>query len=123
MLLGDPNQCIYTFLAEDGVRVERIDEACLAAGAENTIVLPETSFRDPSGIIPAVANAIRGRMFDSEAITTAIQDERLVIRKRDTPLRRDQPRRTDRYRANLGRHGRGSVHAPQRHARGSLRCT
>lgn len=80
ILLGDPNQCIYTFLAEDGVTVERIDEACSAAGAENTIVLPETSFRDPSGIIPAVANAIRQRLFDSEAITNAIQDERLVIR-------------------------------------------
>lgn len=80
ILLGDPNQCIYTFLAEDGVRVERIDEACSAAGIENTIVLPETSFRDPSGIIPAVANAIRQRLFDSEAITNAIQDERLVIR-------------------------------------------
>ncbi|WP_289231373.1 UvrD-helicase domain-containing protein [Barrientosiimonas endolithica] len=80
ILLGDPNQCIYTFLAEDGVRVERIHEACSAAGADNTIVLPETSFRDPSGIIPAVANAIRQRLFDSEAITNAIQDERLVIR-------------------------------------------
>ena len=81
ILLGDPNQCIYTFLAEDGVRVERIDDACAAAGADNTIVLPETSFRDPTGIIPAVANAIRGRLFDSEAISTAIQDKRLVIRK------------------------------------------
>lgn len=80
ILLGDPNQCIYTFLAKDGVRVERIDEACSAAGEENTILLPETSFRDPSGIIPAVANAIRQRMFHSEAITNAIQEERLVIR-------------------------------------------
>lgn len=81
ILLGDPNQCIYTFLAADGVRVERIHEACSAAGAENTIVLPETSFRDPSGIIPAVANDIRGRRFGSEAITAAIRDGRLVIRK------------------------------------------
>jgi DNA helicase-2/ATP-dependent DNA helicase PcrA len=81
ILLGDPNQCIYTFLAEDGVRVERIDDACAAAGADNTIVLPETSFRDPTGVIPAVANAIRGRLFDSEAISIAIQEERLVIHK------------------------------------------
>lgn len=81
ILLGDPNQCIYTFLAKDGVRVERIDEACSAAGSENTIVLPETSFRDPSGIIPAIAKAIRGRLFESEALTAAIHDERLVIRK------------------------------------------
>src|SRR5699024_11604073 len=75
----------YTCLSEDGVRVERIHEACSAAGADNTIVLPETSFRDPSGIIPAVANAIRQRLFDSEAITNAIQDrseERRVGKKR-----------------------------------------
>ncbi|WP_422117488.1 UvrD-helicase domain-containing protein [Brachybacterium sp. UNK5269] len=44
IMLGDPNQCIYTFLAEDDVRVGRIDEACSAAGTENTILLPETSF-------------------------------------------------------------------------------
>lgn len=80
ILLGDPNQCIYTFLAADGVRVERIHEACAAAGEDNTVVLPETSFRDPSGIIPAVANAIRSRQFDSEAITKAIEDERLIIK-------------------------------------------
>ncbi|OZF33649.1 UvrD-helicase domain-containing protein [Rhodococcus sp. 14-2483-1-2] len=80
LLLGDPNQCIYTFLVTDGVRVERIHEACLAAGPGNTIVLPESSFRDPSGVIPAVANAIRARLFESEAISTAIKKGRLVIR-------------------------------------------
>ncbi len=32
ILLGDPNQCIYTFLAEDGVRVERIHEAARPQG-------------------------------------------------------------------------------------------
>ena len=40
ILLGEPNQCIYTFLAPDGVRVERITEACASAGQENTISLP-----------------------------------------------------------------------------------
>src|SRR5699024_3597556 len=79
MLLGDPNQCIYTVLAEDGVRVERIDEAYAAAGTEDTILLPETSFRDPSGIIPAVADASRRRSCYSEASAAAIQDERLAI--------------------------------------------
>lgn len=81
ILLGDPNQCIYSFLAADGVRVERIHEACSAAGEENTIVLPDTSFRDPSGVIPALANAIRARQFDAEAIITAITAGRLNVRK------------------------------------------
>lgn len=80
ILLGDPNQCIYTFLAADGVRVERINEACASAGQENTIVLPETSFRDPSGAIPAVANAVRTRAFGSPAVATAIEDGRLIVR-------------------------------------------
>lgn len=80
MLLGDPNQCIFTFLAADGVRVERIQEACVAAGEENTIVLPDTSFRDPSGVIPAVANAIRERDFNAAAISSAIDDGRLIVR-------------------------------------------
>lgn len=82
ILLGDPNQCIYTFLAADGVRIGRIHEACSAAGEDNTIVLPETSFRDPSGVIPAVANAIRARQFDAEAISTAIEAGRLIVRNR-----------------------------------------
>lgn len=68
ILLGDPNQCIYTFLAADGVRVERIYDACASAGEENTILLPETSFRDPSGVIPAVASAVRTRAFGSSAL-------------------------------------------------------
>ncbi|PPF28183.1 MULTISPECIES: UvrD-helicase domain-containing protein [unclassified Rathayibacter] len=80
LLLGDPNQCIYTFLVADGVRVERINEACAAAGQEHTIVLPETSFRDPSGVIPAVANAIRTRQFDAPALASAIEGGRLVVR-------------------------------------------
>ncbi|WP_291053971.1 UvrD-helicase domain-containing protein [Herbiconiux sp.] len=80
ILLGDPNQCIYTFLVADGVRVERINEACAAAGQEHTIVLPETSFRDPSGVIPAVANAIRTRQFDAPALASAIEGGRLVVR-------------------------------------------
>lgn len=80
ILLGDPNQCIYTFLAADGVRVERIHEACAAAGEENTIILPDTSFRDPSGVIPSVANAIRARQFGAEAIAAAIAGGRLVVR-------------------------------------------
>ena len=80
ILLGDPNQCIYTFLAADGVRVERINDACASAGEENTVLLPETSFRDPSGVIPAVASAVRTRAFGSPALASAIKSGRLVVR-------------------------------------------
>ncbi|MBV5247043.1 AAA family ATPase [Mycolicibacterium sp. PAM1] len=79
ILLGDPNQCIYTFLAADGVRIERITEACRTAGSENTISLPEVSHRDPTGVIPSVARAVLQRDFTSPALTAAIDDERLHI--------------------------------------------
>jgi DNA helicase-2/ATP-dependent DNA helicase PcrA len=80
ILLGDPNQCIYTFLAADGVRLERIVEACDTAGPENTINLPEVSHRDPTGVIPSVARAVLHRDFTSPSLTTAIQDGRLQVR-------------------------------------------
>lgn len=79
ILLGDPNQCIYTFLRRQGVRHERIREACHRAGSENTIELPPASHRDPSGVIPAVASAIMRRQFDSEAISTAVETGRLIV--------------------------------------------
>lgn len=80
MLLGDPNQCIYTFLAADGVRIERISEACRAAGADNTISLPEVSHRDPTGVIPSIARAVHKRDFTSPALAAAIEHGRLQIR-------------------------------------------
>ncbi|MCX5045265.1 UvrD-helicase domain-containing protein [Aldersonia sp. NBC_00410] len=80
LLLGDQNQCIYTWRTEDGVRLERISEAVEAAGAENTIQLPEVSHRDPSGIIPSVARAVLQRDFASPAIVTAVDDHRLEVR-------------------------------------------
>lgn len=80
MLLGDPNQCIYTFLESDGVRLERILEACDAAGSENTINLPEVSHRDPTGVIPGIARAVLKRDFDSPAVAEGISEGRLQIR-------------------------------------------
>lgn len=80
ILLGDPNQCIYTFRAAEGVRVDRIDDACVAVGKENTVILPETSFRDPSGVIPAVAHAVRKRAFGAPALASALEGGRLVVR-------------------------------------------
>ncbi|QOT23069.1 UvrD-helicase domain-containing protein [Paenarthrobacter sp. YJN-D] len=79
ILLGDPEQCIYTFLASDGVRYEKIIEASESAGRNNTIVLPPTSFRDPTGVIPAVATAIRQRRFKSPVLSEAVAQGRLRI--------------------------------------------
>lgn len=79
ILLGDPNQCIYTFLAADGVRLERINEACANATADNTIELPDTSHRDPTGVIPSVARAVLHRDFGSVAIAKAIDERRLEV--------------------------------------------
>lgn len=80
ILLGDPNQCIYTFLTADGVRLERISDASKAAGAANTIMLPDASHRDPTGVIPSVAKAIQARDFASPAIAMAITGGRLQVR-------------------------------------------
>lgn len=80
ILLGDPNQCIYTFLKADGVRIERIAEACRAAGSDNTISLPEVSHRDPTGVIPSVARAVLQRDFTSSALRAAVDTDRLHIR-------------------------------------------
>lgn len=80
ILLGDPDQCIYTFRAADGVRVRRILDASDAAGPENTVTLPDVSHRDPTQVIPAVARAIQLREFSSPALGAAISSGRLVVR-------------------------------------------
>ncbi len=80
LLLGDPDQCIYTFRAADGVRLARINDASALAGAENTIAFPDQSHRDPTQVIPAVARAIQRREFDSPAIKLALRDGRLEVR-------------------------------------------
>lgn len=79
MLLGDVNQCIYTFRSNDGVRPGRLSEACATAGPRNTITLPDLSHRDPSGLIPAVATAIMRRQFASPAVAQALNEDRLQI--------------------------------------------
>lgn len=76
---GDPNQCIYTFRSADGVRAERIEEAALAAGAEGVVQLPPASHRDPTGLIPAIAQAIMLREFEHDAIKEGLRSDRLVV--------------------------------------------
>ncbi len=79
IFLGDPNQCIYANLPDAvGVTPERLEQALVLPGARK-IELPEASFRDPSGVIPAVAAAIRHREFHGEAVTAAIDCGRLIV--------------------------------------------
>jgi len=75
LLLADPHQMIYTFIPT--VSAQRLDEAREAA--ERTVVLEEASHRDPSGVIPAMARAIRTRRFDDPAIEHALQLGRLRV--------------------------------------------
>ena len=75
VLLADPNQMIYTFLP--GVGPERLQVALDRAQA--VIELQPTSFRDPSGCIPAMANAIRERRFSSAEVRYAVAEGRLAV--------------------------------------------
>lgn len=79
VLLGDPDQCIYTFLRSSGVRYRRILDASDAAGSAGTIVLPDVSHRDPTQVIPAVARAIQRREFGATVLREAINSGRLVV--------------------------------------------
>jgi DNA helicase-2/ATP-dependent DNA helicase PcrA len=79
ILLGDPNQCIYANLPDAvGVSPERLEHACLLPGARR-VELPEASFRDPSGVIPAAAAAIRRREFQGAAVNAALESGRLQV--------------------------------------------
>ncbi|MDB2197155.1 UvrD-helicase domain-containing protein [Mycobacteroides abscessus] len=80
ILLGDQQQCIYAdFRGADGVRLDRITDACKLAGPDNVVTLPNLSHRDPTGVIPAVARAVMERRFTCPALLDAINDERLQI--------------------------------------------
>jgi DNA helicase II / ATP-dependent DNA helicase PcrA len=80
LMLGDPNQCIYTGLPDAvGVGPERLAAARALPGARE-ITLPEASHRDPSGVLPAAAAAIRNRDFGHDAVATALAVGRLQIR-------------------------------------------
>ena len=80
LLLGDPNQCIYASLpsTRPGVRPERL-AAALALPAARQVILPEASHRDPTGVLPAAAAAIRIRDLGHDAVTTAIATGRLQV--------------------------------------------
>ena len=75
LLLGDPNQMIYTFI--DGVSPERFRQ--LREWTDREIELDPRSHRDPSGAIPALAEAIRQRQFCHEAVLEPLRSGRLAI--------------------------------------------
>ena len=77
MLLGDANQMIYTFRRRDGVSERRLADA--RAAANRVVELEAASHRDPSGAIPAMAESVRQRIFDDEAVVLAVADNRLTI--------------------------------------------
>lgn len=77
ILLGDVNQCIYAEMKRIDPAI-RIAQALALAGAIR-IDLPPASHRDPSGVLPAAAEAARQRRFDDVAIATAVTTGRLRI--------------------------------------------
>jgi DNA helicase-2/ATP-dependent DNA helicase PcrA len=79
LLLGDPNQMIYDKLpGRSGVGPERLTVALGRTGAEQ-IRLPLGSFRDPTQLLPTVAEAVRQRNFTHPALAEAVDNGRLRI--------------------------------------------
>jgi len=79
IVLGDVNQCIYAEMK--GIDPEaRVADALALPGAVR-IDLPVASHRDPSGVLPAAADAARERRFDDPALIHAVEAGRLVVRR------------------------------------------
>ena len=76
LLFGDPHQMIYSSFVP-GVSVQQFQH--IRASADREISLSPRSHRDPSGVIPSLAEAVRERMFDHEAVEAAISSDRLFI--------------------------------------------
>ena len=78
VLLADPNQMIYdSFLGHRGVGPKRVQQALDVA--ELVVDLGTPSHRDPTNVIPAMAEAVRQRLFDHDAVRAAIEHGRLRI--------------------------------------------
>jgi DNA helicase-2/ATP-dependent DNA helicase PcrA len=79
LLLGDPNQMIYdTIPGRRGVGPERLTAARQRPGAEQ-IHLPLGSFRDPTLLLPTVAETVRQRNFAHPSLVEALTNGRLRI--------------------------------------------
>lgn len=77
VLLADPHQMIYTFVR--GVGPERLRWALDAAG-DAVVKLEDASHRDPSGVVPAMASAVRRRDFGARAVLHAVETGALRVR-------------------------------------------
>lgn len=77
ILLGDVNQCIYAEMKQIDPEL-RVAEALRLSDAVR-IDLPVTSHRDPTGVLPAAADAARERRFDDAALIGAVTGQRLVV--------------------------------------------
>lgn len=78
ILLGDVNQSIYEGSFRPGVNpAARIATAMALPGARR-IDLQAASYRDPSGVLPAAADAARQRRFTDPAIAVAAGSGRLT---------------------------------------------
>ena len=75
LLLGDANQMIYTFIP--GVSTKNFNR--IREHVDCEIELNPQSHRDPSGAIPALADAIRRRDFTDSAVLDALRSDRLAI--------------------------------------------
>ncbi|MFE7834783.1 UvrD-helicase domain-containing protein [Streptomyces sp. NPDC057474] len=79
ILLGDVNQSIYEGSFKPGVNpAARIADAMALPGARR-IDLQAASYRDPSGVLPAAAEAARQRRFTDPALRAAAQQGRLTV--------------------------------------------
>ncbi|MGA6227079.1 UvrD-helicase domain-containing protein [Streptomyces umbrinus] len=79
ILLGDANQSIYEGSFKPGVDpAARIADAMALPGARR-IDLQAASYRDPSGVLPAAAEAARQRRFTDPALRAAAQQGRLTV--------------------------------------------
>ena len=76
ILLGDPNQMIYSSFVPG---VSPYQFQLLRQAMNKEIALLPQSHRDPSGVIPSAAEAIRLRNFRDETVVEAIQTGQLHI--------------------------------------------
>jgi DNA helicase II / ATP-dependent DNA helicase PcrA len=81
IFLGDLNQCIYAYKKVDPHG--RVAEARALPGAVSLPLRP-ASHRDPSGVLPAAADAARERDFDHPAVREAVATGRLRLVEADT---------------------------------------
>lgn len=81
ILLGDANQCIYAGFKDIDADA-RIATAMQLPGAVK-IPLPPRSYRDPSGTLPAAAEAALQRDFTHPAIRTAAAADRISVTSYD----------------------------------------